>query len=163
MRRWQEIAAVRIQPDSLSYRTDYLDLDPRYRDRSGLGLPVLRVTTDMRPNEHRLQDFMQAQCARLLRQMGAVQTWDGPRLRGIVSSHDLGGARMGDDPRETVVDRDLQVHDTPGLYVFSGAVFPTCVGINPHLTLMAITARASRQLIERLGGSVPTRAAGAQV
>ena len=163
MRRWQEIAAVRIQPDSLSYRTDYLDLDPRYRDRSGLGLPVLRVTTDMRPNEHRLQDFMQAQCARLLRQMGAVQTWDGPRLRGIVSSHDLGGARMGDDPNETVVDRDLQVHDTPGLHVFSGAVFPTCVGINPHLTLMAITARASRQLIERLGGSVPTRAAGAQV
>jgi gluconate 2-dehydrogenase alpha chain len=163
IRLWQEIAAVRIQPDSLSYRTDYLDLDPRYRDRSGLGLPVLRVTTDMRPNEHRLQDFMQEQCARLLRQMGAVQTWDGPRLRGIVSSHDLGGARMGDDPRETVVDRDLQVHDTPGLYVFSGAVFPTCVGINPHLTLMAITARASRQLIERLGGSVPTRAAGAQV
>jgi gluconate 2-dehydrogenase alpha chain len=163
MRRWQEIAAVRIQPDSLSYRTDYLDLDPRYRDRSGLGLPVLRVTTDMRPNEHRLQDFMQAQCARLLRQMGAVQTWDGPRLRGIVSSHDLGGARMGDDPSETVVDRDLQVHDTPGLHVFSGAVFPTCTGINPHLTLMAITARASRQLIERLGSSVPTRASGAQV
>ena len=84
-------------------------------------------------------------------------------MRGIVSSHDLGGARMGDDPNETVVDRDLQVHDTPGLHVFSGAVFPTCVGINPHLTLMAITARASRQLIERLGGSVPTRAAGAQV
>jgi gluconate 2-dehydrogenase alpha chain len=47
--------------------------------------------------------------------------------------------------------------------VFSGAVFPTCTGINPHLTLMAITARASRQLIERLGSSVPTRASGAQV
>jgi gluconate 2-dehydrogenase alpha chain len=59
---------------------------------------------------------------------------------------------MGDNPRQSVVDRNLQVHDTPGLYVFSGAVFPTCTGVNPHLTLMALTAHATAQLIERLGG-----------
>ncbi|WP_219414248.1 GMC oxidoreductase [Pseudonocardia nigra] len=114
LRRWPHIMAVRIQPDSLSYTTDHLDLDPRYRDRSGLGIPVLRVTTDMRPNEHRLQDHMQQQCTRILERMGAVQTWNGPRFRGVASSHDLGGARMGDDPRSSVVSRDLQVHDTPG-------------------------------------------------
>ena len=160
LRRWQHIAAVRIQPDSLAYTTDHLDLDPRHRDRSGLGLPVLRVTTDMRPNEHRLHAYMEEQCVRILERMGAVQTWPGPRLRGVASSHDLGGARMGDDPRRSVVDRDLRVHDTPGLYVFSGAVFPTCTGVNPHLTLMALTARATEQLIERLGGAVPSRAVG---
>jgi gluconate 2-dehydrogenase alpha chain len=153
LRRWQHIAAVRIQPDSLSYRTDYLDLDPRHRDRSGLGLPVLRVTTDMRDNEHRLQDYMQAQCGRILRQMGATRTWNGPRFPGVVSSHDLGGARMGEDSATSVVDPDLQVHDTPGLYVFSGATFPSCVGINPHLTLMALTARATQRVIESLGGT----------
>jgi gluconate 2-dehydrogenase alpha chain len=150
---WQHVAAVRIQPDSLSYTTDFLDLDPRHRDRSGLGLPVLRVTTDMRPNEHRLQDFMRRQCARILRRMGATRTWDGPRYRGVASSHDLGGARMGEDPRTSVVGPDLQVHDTPGLHVFSGAVFPTCVGVNPHLTLMALTARATEQLVRALGGA----------
>jgi gluconate 2-dehydrogenase alpha chain len=154
LRRWQHIAAVRIQPDTLSYRTDYLDLDPRHRDRSGLGLPVLRVTTDMRRNEHRLQDYMQAQCVRLLRQMGATRTWHGPRFPGVMSSHDLGGARMGADPASSVVDPDLRVHDSPGLYVFSGAAFPTCVGVNPHLTLMAITARATERLVQRLGGDV---------
>jgi gluconate 2-dehydrogenase alpha chain len=154
LRRWQHIAAVRIQPDTLSYRTDYLDLDPRHRDRSGLGLPVLRVTTDMRRNEHRLQDYMQAQCVRLLRQMGATRTWHGPRFPGVMSSHDLGGARMGADPASSVVDPDLRVHDSPGLYVFSGAAFPTCVGVNPHLTLMAITARAAERLVQRLGGDV---------
>jgi gluconate 2-dehydrogenase alpha chain len=52
-----------------------------------------------------------------------------------------------------VVDRDLRVHDTPGLLVFSGAAFPTCVGVNPHLTIMAITARATQQLVERLRGA----------
>jgi gluconate 2-dehydrogenase alpha chain len=152
LRGWQHVAAVRIQPDSLSYTTDFLDLDPRHRDRSGLGLPVLRVTTDMRPNEHRLQDFMQLQCDRILRRMGATRTWNGPRYRGVASSHDLGGARMGEDPRTSVVGPDLQVHDTPGLYVFSGAVFPTCVGVNPHLTLMALTARATEQLVRAAGG-----------
>jgi gluconate 2-dehydrogenase alpha chain len=65
---------------------------------------------------------------------------------------------MGDNPRQSVVDRNLQVHDTPGLYVFSGAVFPTCTGVNPHLTLMALTAYAGAQLIERLGGVVSNRA-----
>jgi gluconate 2-dehydrogenase alpha chain len=150
LRKWQSIVAVRIQPDSLSYETDYVDLDPVYRDRSGLGLPVLRVTTDMRPNEHRLHDFMEKQCDRILREMGAVQTWRGHRFRGVASSHDLGGARMGEDPSASVVNPDLMVHDTPGLYVFSGAVFPTCTGINPHLTLMAITARATERIVANL-------------
>ncbi len=153
LREWQHVAAVRIQPDSLSYATDFLDLDPRHRDRSGFGLPVLRVTTDMRPNEHRLQDFMQDRCAEILHAMGATRTWTGPRFRGVASSHDLGGAQMGEDPRASVVDRDLRVHDTPGLLVFSGAAFPTCTGVNPHLTIMAITARATQRLVERLRGA----------
>jgi gluconate 2-dehydrogenase alpha chain len=162
LRGWQHVAAVRIQPDSLSYTTDFLDLDPRHRDRSGLGLPVLRVTTDMRENEHRLQDHMQRQCDRILRRMGATRTWNGPRYRGVASSHDLGGARMGEDPRTSVVGPDLQVHDTPGLYAFSGAAFPTCVGVNPHLTLMALTARATEQLVRALGGTVGRAAAAVQ-
>jgi gluconate 2-dehydrogenase alpha chain len=84
---------------------------------------------------------------------GRHPTWNGPRYRGVASSHDLGGARMGEDARTSVVDRDLRVHDTPGLLVFSGAAFPTCTGVNPHLTIMAITARATQRLVERLRGA----------
>jgi gluconate 2-dehydrogenase alpha chain len=57
---------------------------------------------------------------------------------------------MGDDPAASVVDRTLQVHDTPGLYVYSGSVFPTCAGVNPTLTLWALCLKAARELIERL-------------
>jgi gluconate 2-dehydrogenase alpha chain len=57
---------------------------------------------------------------------------------------------MGEDPAASVVDRDLQVHDTPGLHVFGGATFPSAHGINPHLTISAITARAAEQLVKRL-------------
>jgi gluconate 2-dehydrogenase alpha chain len=150
LRNWQHLAAVRIQPDSLSYRTDFIDLDPRYRDRSGLGLPVIRITLDQRPNERRLINWMEAKGEEILRGMGATKTWRGRGFHGVVSSHDLGGCRMGDDPSNTVVDRNLRVHDTPGLYVFSGAVFPTCNGVNPTLTLWALCYRAAEQLATRL-------------
>jgi gluconate 2-dehydrogenase alpha chain len=93
---------------------------------------------------------MQAKAAELLRLMGATSTWPTARFKGVVSSHDLGGARMGDDPATSVVDPDLQVHDTPGLHVFGGAVFPTAHGVNPHLTITALSARASERLVERL-------------
>ena len=57
---------------------------------------------------------------------------------------------MGADPHETVVNPELQVHDTPGLYVYSGAAFPTCPGINPTLSLLALVYRAAERLVQRL-------------
>ena len=73
---------------------------------------------------------------------------------GIGSSHDLGGTRMADDPAAGVVDRNLAVHDTPGLFVFSGSAMPTCPGINPTLTLWAMVYRAAEALIEARGGTM---------
>ncbi|MEM7034531.1 MAG: GMC family oxidoreductase [Chloroflexota bacterium] len=150
LRQWQHFGVVRIQPDTLSYRSNYLDLDPRYRDRSGLGLPVIRITYDMRDNEQRIAEWMETKSEAILREMGATKTWRGPRFTGVGSSHDLGGCRMGHDPVTSVVDANLQVHDTPGLYVFGGATFPTCPGINPTLTMWAVCLRAAEKLLDTL-------------
>lgn len=150
LRQWQHWAVVRTQPGALPYHDNYLDIDPNQRDRSGLGLPVVRVTYDLHPNELRISDYMEERCDEILRAMGASQTWSGPRFTGAGSSHDVGGCRMGDDPTRSVVDRKLQVHDTPGLYVFSGAVFPTCAGVNPTLTLWALSLLAAHRLVESL-------------
>jgi gluconate 2-dehydrogenase alpha chain len=150
VRNWQHYGVVRIQPDTLSYTDNFLDLDPVYRDRSGLGMPVIRVTYDIRQNEHKLADWMEGKAEDILRAMGAVKTWRGARFTGVGSSHDLGGCRMGDDPNTSVVNPELGVHDTPGLYVFGGATFPTCPGINPTLTLWAVCYRAAEQLVARL-------------
>lgn len=57
---------------------------------------------------------------------------------------------MGEDPTASVVDADLRVHDTPGLYVFGGATFPTCPGSNPTLTIWALCLRAARRLVDQL-------------
>lgn len=150
LRQWQHLYAVRLQPDSLSYASNFLDLDPCHRDRSGLGLPVIRVTYDLHPNEVRLADWMESKGEEILREMGAARTWRGRRLCRVCSSHDLGGCRMGEDPALSVVDPGLRAHDTPGLYVFSGAAFPTCPGVNPTLTMWAVCYRAARQLAQRL-------------
>jgi gluconate 2-dehydrogenase alpha chain len=147
---WQHLGVVRIQPDALPYAHHTIDLDPVHRDRSSLGMPVVRLTYDLMPNELRQADYFERKSAEILEAMGAVKTWAGPRFTGVCSSHDLGGCRMSDDPAAGVVDRELQVHDTPGLYVFSGAVFPTCPGINPTLTLWALTSFAAGRLVERL-------------
>jgi gluconate 2-dehydrogenase alpha chain len=150
IRRWQHFGVVAIQSDALPYSTHTLDLDPEYRDRSGLGLPVIRITYDLEENERKLSNWMIGKAEACLRYMGAERTWRGPILTGVCSSHDLGGCRMGNDPSASVVDADLHVHDTPGLYVFSGAVFPTCPGVNPNLTIWALVLRASERLVAKL-------------
>jgi gluconate 2-dehydrogenase alpha chain len=152
IRQWQHFGVVRIQPDTLSYDDNFIDIDPHHCDRSGLGMPLVRITYDMRANEQRLAAWMETKAEEILREMGATATWRGPRFTGVGSSHDFGGARIGEDPGVSVVDPQLQVHDTPGLYVFSGAAFPTCPGINPTLTLLAVCVRAAEQLLGKLGG-----------
>ena len=71
-----------------------------------------------------------------------ISTFDeetGPGL-GI---HEMGGARMGRDPRTSVVNAYNQVHDIPNIYVTDGAFMTSASCVNPSLTYMAFTARAA--------------------
>ncbi|HZS39588.1 MAG TPA: GMC family oxidoreductase, partial [Polyangia bacterium] len=69
----------------------------------------------------------------------------------ISAYHPLGTARMGRDPRRSVVGADQQVHDAPGLYVMDGSAVPTSPAVNPQMTIMALATRASQRLADRLG------------
>ncbi|MFA9518382.1 GMC family oxidoreductase [Halopenitus sp. H-Gu1] len=150
LREWNQWGAVRIQSTNLPYSTNYIELDPSHTDESGEGMPVLRITYDLRENERRLHTFFRNKAEEILEEMGATKTWGAPAFTGVGSSHDLGGCRMGEDPEESVVGPDLEVHDTPGLYVYSGAAFPNCPGINPTLTMWAMCLRAAEQLVENV-------------
>ncbi len=152
LQQWQHWGVCRMQPDALPYEDNFLDIDPRRRDRSGVGMPVVRVTYELKPNELRQAAWFEGKGEEILRAMGAAKTWRGPSFTGAASSHDLGGCRMADDPAGGVVDRNLRVHDTPGLYVFSGAVLPSCPGINPTMTLWALCLLKAEELVERLRG-----------
>jgi gluconate 2-dehydrogenase alpha chain len=149
LQQWQHFGVVRIQPDALPYSSNYVDLDPHHRDSSSLRMPLVRITYDLQQNERKLANWMEGKAEAILRAMGSTETWRGPSFTGVGSSHDLGGCRMSDDPARGVVDRNLRVHDTPGLYVFGGAALPSCPGINPTLTLWALAAWAADRLVDR--------------
>jgi choline dehydrogenase-like flavoprotein len=66
------------------------------------------------------------------------------------TNHELGGCRMGRDPRSSVVDADCRTHDVPNLYVVDGSVFPSASEKNPTHTIMALAARAAGHIADRL-------------
>ncbi len=64
--------------------------------------------------------------------------------------HEVGGARMGSDPKTSVLDADNRCWDVPNLLVTDGACFPSCGWQNPTLTMMAVTARACERAVESM-------------
>ena len=62
------------------------------------------------------------------------------------AGHIIGTARMGNDPKSSVVDGDLRSHDHPNLFILGSAVFPTSATANPTLTIAALSLRAADQV-----------------
>lgn len=65
------------------------------------------------------------------------------------SAHPQGGNRMGDDEKECVVDSDCKVYGFDNLYVCDASVFPTALGVNPQLTVMALATITANKIIKR--------------
>ena len=79
---------------------------------------------------------------------------------GAYGGHHIGTARMGTDPRTSVVDSDCRVHSVRNLYVAGSAVFPTSSQANPTLTILALALRLADRLTQRLQ---PRRAAAQEL
>jgi choline dehydrogenase-like flavoprotein len=120
-------------------------------DRDALGMPRARL--DWRLNRADLEGLHRAQ----LRMKAAMERaglgrvyplTDGVSLPPALGGgfHHMGTARMADDPRQGVVDRNCRVHDLDNLYVAGSAVFPTGGYVNPTLTIVALASRLGRHL-----------------
>jgi gluconate 2-dehydrogenase alpha chain len=138
---FHETAMLFIDPEILPYHRNTLDLDPSLRGHDGR--PVLRITFDIGENERRLIPFLQDRARAIAHGMGASAVWARPPLTGPISTHDVGGARMSADPARGVTDHLGRVHDTEGLMVLGGALFPTLPGLNPALTILATALRGA--------------------
>jgi gluconate 2-dehydrogenase alpha chain len=142
----QSVGSASGQMECLPYEDTRLDLDPERRDP--YGEPVVRVTHRVHQNEERGAAFLAGRLEDWLRAAGADEVWHGPRF--VEARHCYGGARMGDDPATSVVDRDCFVHDAPNLGVLGTSVYPSSGGHNPTLTLQALAWRAAERLAARL-------------
>jgi gluconate 2-dehydrogenase alpha chain len=129
-------AAYASQGSVMSYRDRYLDLDPTYRDAHGL--PLLRLTFDWHENEYKLAAFSSARLAEIVRAMNPKsqmsllmkpgQPYD---TRFYQSTHTTGGAIMGSNPSNSVINRYSQSWDVPNLFVFGASAFPQNISYNP--------------------------------
>jgi len=127
-----------------SYRTNFLDLDPEYRD--AYGLPLLRMTFDFHDNERRMSEYLTARCeaiARELRPSALASRWQKGHynIMPYQTTHNSGGAAMGSDPAISAVNPYLQSWDVPNVFVFGASAFPQNAGYNPTGTVGALAYR----------------------
>ncbi|ABE64857.1 putative gluconate dehydrogenase (plasmid) [Nitrobacter hamburgensis X14] len=111
----------------MSYRGNYLDLDPTYRDF--LGRPLMRMTFDYTDNEHKMSDFLTQKTADIAKAMKPREFHAKPReghydITPYQTTHNTGGAIMGANPQESVVNRYLQHWDVSNLFVMGSSAFP---------------------------------------
>lgn len=145
-------ASIATHGSVMSYRDSYLDLDPNYRDV--YGNPLLRLTFDFHKNEHDMSRFITDKAANIARAMKPRSIKINQReqhysILPYQTTHNTGGAVMGDDPKTSVVNRYLQSWDVPNVFVMGSSVFPQNAGYNPTGTVGALTYWAAHAIRTR--------------
>jgi gluconate 2-dehydrogenase alpha chain len=143
---------INAQGGVQSYRGNYLDLDPTYRDI--FGQPLLRMTFDWGPHEHKQSAFMAGINAKIAKAAGASRTIGGqlPAHYSVVpyqSTHNTGGAIMGSDPSQSVVNKYGQTWDVSNVFVTGASSFPQNAGYNPTGTVGALAYHTADAVVNR--------------
>jgi choline dehydrogenase-like flavoprotein len=130
----------------------YCELDPTVRDR--WGIPVLRFHWQWTDYEYNQVRHMQQTFRALVEAMGGTVFSPMPsreRGYGIAAGgtiiHELGGTRMGADPRTSVLNGYCQAHEVPNLFVADGGPFVSQADKNPTWTIMALAWRTSDRIM----------------
>ena len=115
------------------------------------GLPVLKVDCALGENERLMRIDMANDMAEMLEAAGAndVGLYEREYYPGM-GIHEMGTARMGRDPKTSVLNRWNQVWDAPNVFVTDGSCMTSASCVNPSLTYMAITARAADHAVNEL-------------
>ena len=118
-----------------------VSLDPEVRDR--WGIPALRIHMKWGGNERALLKDMAVTAAEMLEAAGAkeIELTQEDNPPGL-TIHEMGTARMGRDPKTSVLNAFNQAHDVPNLFVTDGSAMTSSSCVNPSITYMMLTARA---------------------
>lgn len=134
--------------ECLPYQDNRVVLDEKV-DR--FGIPQLRFELTYRDNERRMAEDIVRESIEMFKVGGAtdITPYTSVYTPGT-SIHEFGGARMGKDPRDSVLNGHNQAHDVPNLFVTDGACMASGSCVNPSLTYMALTARAAAYAVTEL-------------
>ncbi|NDD64206.1 MAG: GMC family oxidoreductase [Acidobacteria bacterium] len=151
VRRWY-VAPVGLttRANMLSRFENYAEIDP-----DGVvdawGIPVLKIHIQHSENEREMALDAAENATEILRKAGAVEI----RTQNVMTApgriiHELGTARMGNDPKTSVLNKYNQSHDVKNVFVTDGAAFVGAANQNPTLTILALTIRACEYLAEEM-------------
>lgn len=125
----------------------YLDQD----DKDSWGLPKVVFDAEIKENELNMRKDMMQQAIEMFEAAGAkeIVPYDKKYIFGN-GIHEMGTARMGDNPKNSVLNKHNQIHAVKNVYVTDGSCMTSSGNANPSLTYMALTARAVKHAIQEL-------------
>jgi choline dehydrogenase-like flavoprotein len=133
----------------LPYHENHIKLSKDVKDK--WGIPVLEMDAEIKENEKKMRVDMMNDAAEMLEAAGMknVTTFDSGYTFGQ-GIHEMGTARMGRDPKTSVLNGNNQVWDAKNVFVTDGACMTSAAAQNPSLTYMALTARAADFAVSEL-------------
>lgn len=149
---YDRTATIGFSGEHLAYKTNFMDLDPVFKDK--MGDPLLRLTLDWQDNERKMADFATPKAVEIARAMGAREINPFPGLRSYDatrynSTHIQGGTIMGDSPAHSVVSPYLQHWQISNLFILGGSTFPQNASANPTPTVLAFVYRTADAIVDR--------------
>ena len=133
----------------LPYHENKMTLD--YEKKDKWGLPTVTFDAKIKENEFAMRKDMKEQAEEMLERSGFkdVYGWESKYVFGN-GIHEMGTARMGRDPKTSVLNANNQIHEVKNVYVTDGACMTSAGNQNPSITYMALTARAANHAVEEL-------------
>jgi len=133
----------------LPYDDNRVTLSPTEKDK--WGLPQLAFDVEFKENELNMRKDIIKVIVEMFEAAGFkdVHSYEESSYPGL-GIHEMGGARMGHDPKTSVLNKNNQVHNVPNVYVTDGAFMTSSNCVNPSLTYMAFTARAANHAAKQL-------------
>jgi choline dehydrogenase-like flavoprotein len=146
VRNGQYTISLGLWGECLARYENQVTLDRGKRD--AYGIPTLRISADWSDNEKKLWEDGRNQAAEMLEAAGAknIQKTGQYSIPGFCI-HEIGTARMSDDPKKGVLNKYNQAHDVENIFVTDGAAWVSSGCGNPTLTMMALTVRACDYIV----------------
>jgi len=149
---YDKIGGAGFTGDHIAYKTNFMDLDPVYKDR--FGDPLVRLTIDWNDNERNMVKFMTPKLVELTRAMGAKEVVPPAPVSHYATTryqttHVQGGAIMVGTPDKGVLNPYWQHWQYSNLFVLGASAFPQQGSANPTSTVLALTQRTADAVVDR--------------
>ena len=141
LRLYKNLSGVIVTGEDPPQQSNRITLHPTERDQ--FGLPIAVVHYERHENTNAMLDYAYQRGRQMYESLGATEvfTWD-----SFGATHNMGTARMGDDPAISVCNKWGQTHDIPNLFISDGSLFTSSGCANPTLTIISLMLRQADYL-----------------